>query len=95
MVRLVAVSGISSTLTLAPAQTSPPRRMILPALPLPPAGLEAMAEVSAPLKPSKASGLASSKVANITSPLTGGGVILLKACECVLDKALALLLRSA
>ena len=61
------VSGIGPTFTLAPAQTSPPRRMMRPALPLPPAGPAAMAEVSAPLKPSKTSAVASSNEASTRS----------------------------
>ena len=73
IVRLLAVSGMTPTLALAPAHTSPPRRMILPALPLPPAGPAAMAEVSAPLKPSKRGSAAPSNEASTTSPPTTGG----------------------
>jgi hypothetical protein len=70
--------------------------MIRPALPVPPAGPAAMEEVSAPLKPSKANGVASSNEASTTSPPTGGGVTttVLKACSCMLAAALALPPRS-
>ena len=97
MVRLVAVSAMGPTLALAPAHTSPPRRMILPALPLPPAGPAAMAEVSAPLKPSKRGRLAPSNEASTTSPPTVGGITgrVSKACVRVLAPLLAMPPRSA
>ena len=97
MVRFVAVSAIGPTLTLAPAQTSPPSRMILPVLPVAPVGPAAMDDVSAPLKPTNSSGVASSNEASTMSPLTGGGTTgtVSNSCSWALALVLAMPPRSA